>query len=296
MSSLILGGEILIMDGAMGTELIKRGLTQGQPSMIWNADRPSDVLSVHRSYADAGSDCITTNTFGGSTLMLDRYGLRDRFEELNRLAVHLAREAAEGRSFILGDIGPCGDFLEPLGDLTDAELADEVKRQADVLAEAGVDGFIVETMSDPNEMHVTVSAIKAIGLPIIGSYTYERTLDTRQTMMGTSPREASLVAIHAGADAIGANCGTSLSLEDYLAIGEELQTCSHGTPILLQPNAGTPVATADGYAYAVTPAEFAEWAIRAAALGVRIVGGCCGTTPEHIAAVAAAIKHPNGAL
>jgi len=124
MSSLILGGEILIMDGAMGTELIKRGLTQGQPSMIWNADRPSDVLSVHRSYADAGSDCITTNTFGGSTLMLDRYGLRDRFEELNRLAVHLAREAAEGRSFILGDIGPCGDFLEPLGDLTDAELAD----------------------------------------------------------------------------------------------------------------------------------------------------------------------------
>jgi len=293
MKPLFLNHETLVMDGAMGTELIKRGLVQGQPSMIWNVERSSDVLAVHRSYADAGCQCLTTNTFGGSTLMLDKYGLADRFEELNRLAVHLAREAAEGRCFILGDIGPCGEFLEPLGDLSDLQLSEAVKQQAGVLVAAGVDGFIVETMSDPAEMHVTVSALKSFNLPIISSYTFERTANSRQTMMGTSPREAALVAIHAGADAIGANCGTSMSLDDYLAVAEELLGCAHELPVLLQPNAGTPISTDDGYAYGVTPADFAVWAKAAADAGVKIIGGCCGTTPAHIAAVAEVIKEAN---
>lgn len=285
---------IILMDGAMGTELIKLGLAKGQPSILMNSEHPNDVISVHRAYAEAGSDCLTTNTFGGSLLMLEKFGLGNRFEELNRSAVRMAMEAAEGRCFILGDIGPCGDFLEPLGELSDTELTDAVRRQGEILAKAGVDGFIVETMSDPNEMHVTVSAIKSIGLPIICSYTYERTLNACQTMMGSSPREATLVAIHAGADAVGANCGTSMSLEHYLAVADELIACSHETPILLQPNAGTPIQSGDGYSYGVAPAEFGAWAKCATDKGIRIIGGCCGTTPSHIAAAAEAVKqlHP----
>ncbi len=289
MKSFFLNHDVLVMDGAMGTQLIQLGLTHGHPSMLWNVERPQAVSSVHRSYADAGCNCLTTNTFGGSTLMLARYGLLERFEELNRQAVRLAKEAAEGRCFILGDIGPCGDFLEPLGDLTELELADAVKRQADQLLAEGIDGFIVETMSDTTEMQVTVSALKSFGLPIISSYTYERNGETYQTMMGTTPKQAALAAFHAGADAIGANCGTSLSLDDYLAIGADLMSCCHGLPVLLQPNAGTPIATPDGFEYGVSPADFAEWAETAAKLGIKIVGGCCGTTPDHIKAVAEAL-------
>ena len=222
--------------------------------------------------------------------MLTRHGLEKRVEELNRTAVRLAKRAADGRCLVLGDVGPCGDFLEPVGDLTDGTLAGAVRRQALYLAEEGVDGFIAETMSDPGEMHVTVSTLKQIGLPVLASYTFEKTGSSIQTMMGASPREATLVAAHAGADAVGANCGTSLDLDDYLKIAEEIVAAAHGLPVFLQPNAGTPVMTDHGNFYSVTPDEFGRWAQCAVQMGVKIIGGCCGTTPAHIAAAAAAIN------
>lgn len=290
MKPMLLDRDILISDGAMGTQLIARGLRAGEASIRWNADRAADILAVHRGYADAGCHCLTTNTFGGSPLILAKYGLEHAVDDLNRLGVHLAREAAEGRCFILGDIGPCGEFLEPIGDLRDTDLSDAVRRQGEVLARAGAEGFIVETVADPAEMHVTVTALKAFDLPIIASYAFERTGTSIQTMMGASPRDAALVALHAGADAVGANCGTSLQLSDYLAICEELLAAAHELPVLLQPNAGMPTATDGGYEYRMTPAEFGQWAQSAVRLGAKIVGGCCGTTPAHIRAAVEAVS------
>jgi 5-methyltetrahydrofolate--homocysteine methyltransferase len=290
MKSFFSDKEILVMDGAMGTQLIAHGLPQGHPSILWNVERPALVFCVHESYADAGADWLTTNTFGGSTLMLNRSGLGDRLRELNLSAVDLARKAARGRCRVLGDIGPCGGFLEPLGELTEVELAEAVDAQAWILADAGVDGFVVETMSDPNEMRVTVAAVKRYGLPIIASYTYEHAAGGCRTMMGVRPYDASRTALEAGADIVGANCGTSLSLDDYLLLGQELVDAAEGVPVMLQPNAGTPVATDGGLSYRVSPTDFAAWAQCATTLGVRIIGGCCGTRPAHIAAAAHAVK------
>lgn len=281
--------EVTILDGAMGTQLIALGLEAGQPSVIWNAENPTAVRGVHKSYADAGSNFLITNTFGGSAVMLDRCGWAGRLEELNRSAVALARDASEARCRILGDIGPCGEFLEPFGELTERSLADAVKLQAQVLADCGVDGFIVETMSDPNEMQVTVSTAKRLGLPVYATFTYERGACGFQTMMGTSPAEATRLACEAGADAVGANCGTSLSLDDYLELAKVILASAAGLPVLLQPNAGTPVDTGAGFTYALSDKAFADWARRAAALGVAIIGGCCGTAPAHIAAARAAL-------
>ncbi|MDR3692675.1 MAG: homocysteine S-methyltransferase family protein [Fimbriimonas sp.] len=292
MKSLFQDNEVLVLDGAMGTQLIDRGLGKGQSSFIWNAEHADTILDIHRSYASVGANCLTTNTFSGSPIMLDRCGIGHRFVVLNRLAVELARDAGGKGCKVLGDIGPCGDFIEPYGELPEADLESSVQTQADVLADAGVDGFIVETMADPNEMRIAVSALKDFGLPIIASFTYEPTALGMKTMMGGSPTEASRIAIEAGASAIGANCGTSLNLEDYLKLAQELLAVANGLPVLLQPNAGTPVKTEDGgFHYAVQPDAFGAWASAAVAAGVKIVGGCCGTTPAHIAAVATAVRN-----
>ena len=284
MKSLFVDREVLILDGAMGTQLILRGLKMGEASIAWNVDRPQDVLAVQKSYADAGSNCLTTNTFSGSPIMMQRSGLSSRFEELNRAAVAIAKEASAGRCHVLGDIGPCGDFLEPLGELEESKLAESVKKQARILVEAGVDGFIVETMSDPDEIRVSIEALVEFGLPIVASFTYERSASGMQTMMGTKPNQAVAAAIGAGARAVGANCGTSLSLHDYLVlVGEILRACG-GAPVMLQPNAGSPKSVGENFIYDVTPAHFATWAQAAVGMGVQLIGGCCGTTPAHIRA------------
>jgi 5-methyltetrahydrofolate--homocysteine methyltransferase len=194
-----------------------------------------------------------------------------------------------GRTRVLGDIGPCGDFLEPMGDLDPETLACAIREQAHVLATGGVDGFVVETMSDPGEVTIAVATLKAyFGLPVIATYTFEKGPQGFQTMMGTTPAQAARAAIEAGADAVGANCGTSLSLADYLSLGQQLIDASEGVPTVLQPNAGTPDASAEGYQYGVTPQQFGEWGVSARKIGIKIIGGCCGTTPKHIEALDAA--------
>jgi 5-methyltetrahydrofolate--homocysteine methyltransferase len=280
----------LVLDGAMGTQLIARGLQLGHPSILWNVERPDAVLDVQQKYADAGANCLTTNTFSGSPIMLDRSGISDRFEEVNKAAVAIAKQASAGRCKLLGDIGPSGEFLEPLGDMTEEQLADSVRKQAALLFAEGVDAFIVETMADPNEMRIAIQTVKEFGLPVIATYTFEQTAVGIRTMMGNSPSEACMVAIEAGADAVGANCGSSLNLHDYLKIANEIVERAGDIPVLLQPNAGAPTERDGVYVYDVSTHAYGEWAALAVREGVRLIGGCCGTSPEHIHAVAQAIQ------
>lgn len=269
------------LDGAMGTQLIARGLKDGEPTVLWNVTRAEDVCAVHAAYVAAGAEAVTTNTFAGNLPTLERYGLADRFEELNRAAYRLAREAA-GARWVLGDIGPSGDFLEPMGDLTEEGLAEFVGRQAEALE--GVDAYLVETMSDPGEVAATVRCLVKYGKPVFATFTYEPGARGLQTMMGTTPAAAVRAAVDAGASVVGANCGSSLDLETYLELGRALLGAAGSTPVMLQPNAGAPIPDGDGFRYAVGPDEYGAWAKRARELGIAIVGGCCGTSPAHIGA------------
>lgn len=281
----IFGKENLVLDGAMGTQLIERGLKQGEASILWNLSHPDAVLEIQRSYIAAGADCLTASTFGGGALALKRYGLEAQMEALNRAGCRISREAAGETGKVLGDFGPCGEFVEPLGDLTPEELTSAIVRQADIMVAEGVDGFIVETMSDTNELAITVRALKKYGLPVFASYTYEKSAMGIQTMMGTLPGAATRAALEAGADVVGANCGSSLDLADYLSLGEQILSVTNGGAVLLQPNAGSPIATENGFSYATDAKAFGTWATEARQMGIRILGGCCGTTPSHIAAI-----------
>ncbi len=283
-------GEALVLDGAMGTELINRGLTEGQSSFMWSSENPRDILAIHGSYVQAGADYITTNTFGGSPLMLDRMGLGSRFTVLNRLAVELAIEASQKSCGILGDIGPCGDFLEPIGDLTEEKLIESVQTQAEILASAGVNAFIVETMSDVSEMTTTIRALQMFQLPILTTFTYELKGGEIRTLMGVKPAEATRAAMEAGAFAVGANCGSSLSLDDYKNLAADILAEANGLPVLMQPNAGTPTQAGGKFSYGVTPEDFGAWAQIVHGMGVQIIGGCCGTTPRHIENVSNTLK------
>lgn len=281
---------VVVCDGAMGTQLIRRGLTPGESAMRWNQDRAADVETVHSAYAAAGCRLVTTNSFGGTRSMLDRHGLGDQVSLWNRQAAALARAAVGGKGWVFGDVGPFGDFLEPLGDTTEDELHRIFSEQIAALVEGGADAILVETMSDPAEAAAGVRAAKSVcGLPVAVTFAFQKSGAEFRTMMGTSAREAVLSAIGAGADIVGANCGTDLSLDDYMALAVELQAAANGTPTILQPNAGAPKPTAEGFSYDATPEEMANAALRLREIGISIIGGCCGTTPEHLAAMAKAL-------
>ncbi|MEI8386249.1 MAG: homocysteine S-methyltransferase family protein [Verrucomicrobiota bacterium] len=282
--------SVLVCDGAMGTQLMLRGLAPGECGMRWNEERAADVGAVHSSYARAGCRLITTNSFGGTRAMLDRHGLGDRVLDWNRKAAALARAAAGPDGWVFGDVGPFGDFLEPLGDMTEDGLLAIFGEQIGALAEGGADAVLVETMSDPAEAAVGVRAAKSVsGLPVVVTYAFQKSADGFRTMMGTPANEAIAAALGAGADIVGANCGTDLSLDDYLALAKDLKAAAGTAPVILQPNAGAPKNTPEGVAYDATPEEMAAVALRLRDAGVSIIGGCCGTTPAHLAAMARAL-------
>ncbi len=282
---------VVVCDGAMGTQLIQRGLTPGESAMRWNQDRAADVEAVHSAYADAGCRLITTNSFGGTRSMLDRHGLGDQVSLWNRQAAALARAAVGVKGWVFGDVGPFGDFLEPMGDTTEDELHRIFSEQITALVEGGADAILVETMSDPGEAAAGVRAAKSVcGLPVAVTFAFQKNGAEFRTMMGTSARDAVLSAIRAGADIVGANCGTDLNLDDYLALAVELQAAADSTPTILQPNAGAPKPTPQGFSYDATPEEMAITALRLREVGISIIGGCCGTTPAHLAAMAKALS------
>jgi 5-methyltetrahydrofolate--homocysteine methyltransferase len=283
----------LCCDGAMGTQLLARGLTSGECGMVWNVERPGDVGGIHLAYRNAGCDLITTNSFGGSRFALELHGLADRVAELNRAAARVARAAAGDSGWVLGDVGPFGDFLEPVGDVTADELREAFGAQIAALLEGGADAILVETMSDPAEAVVGVEAAKACAadVPVVVTYAFQKTAPGEfRTMMGTSAAEAVRRATAAGAEIVGANCGTALSLEDYVKLAEQLVAAAGNALVIVQPNAGSPRIENGRTIYDATPEEMAATATRLLSAGVRIIGGCCGTTPAHLAAMSRAVK------
>ncbi len=283
----------LCCDGAMGTQLLARGLRSGECGMLWNIDRPADVTAIHQAYRHAGCDLITTNSFGGSSFTLDRHGLAGRVAELNGAAARVARLAAGDQGWVLGDVGPFGDFLEPAGDITADELRDAFGVQIAALIEGGADAILVETMSDPAEAVVGVEAAKACAsdLPVIVTYAFQKTVQGEfRTMMGTTAAEAVRHAVSAGAEIVGANCGTALDLDDYVELAGQLVASAGGAAVIVQPNAGSPRTENGLTIYDATPEEMAALATRLLAAGAQIVGGCCGTTPGHLAAMSRAVR------
>lgn len=286
--------RVLLCDGAMGTQLQLRGMKPGECGESWNVTRPDDVRAIHAAYVDAGCDLITTNSFGGSGVALRRHGLEPRVTELNLAAARIAREAAGDDRWVLGDIGPLGELVEPFGDISEDDARAAFAAQAAALAEGGADALLVETMADPNELAIAVRAAKlaAPKLPVIATFTFSRGGGTFRTMMGTTVTDAVAAAIDAGADVVGSNCGTSLSLADYLDLAVELVQHAGTTPVILQPNAGSPRERDGKLVYDATPRDMATMTPRFLQTGLRLFGGCCGTTPAHLAAMHAEMINP----
>jgi 5-methyltetrahydrofolate--homocysteine methyltransferase len=276
-------GETLLADGAMGTMLQATGLEKGHAPEEMNLDSPDMVLAVHRGYVDAGSDIILTNTFGGNRFRLDKYGLADRVYDLSRRAAEIAREA--GAPFVAGSIGPTGEFFAPMGTLGPDDARETFSEQARGLADGGVDLLVIETMSDLQEVEAAIEgARESTDLPLVCTMTFQQKL---HTMMGVSAREAAEALSTWGAAAVGANCGTGPG-EVEQVLGQMKQAVP-GVVLVAKPNAGVPRLAKGRTEYDATPETMAEYAQRFAQLGVTIIGACCGSTPEHIAAMARAL-------
>ncbi len=278
---------VLVADGATGTMLQRAGLPAGAAPERWNLENPDAIQTLYRSYADAGADLILTNTFGGTRIRLERDGLGDRVHAINVAAAQLACAVVADHGLAIGDIGPTGQMLEPLGALTYADAVAAFAEQAAALAEGGVDAIVIETMSDLEELKAAVAGVRQVTtLPLLTTMSF----DTKgRTMMGVKPEKAAETMVSLGVDVIGANCGRTLS-ETFAAI-LKMRAAAPAAVLMAKPNAGLPH-TADGsLVYDVTPDIIADYARRfVAEAGVKIFGACCGSTPEHIAAIAAALK------
>jgi methionine synthase I (cobalamin-dependent) len=277
----------LVLDGGLGTMLIARGLGRGEPPERWIRERPEELIAVHRAYVEAGSDAVHTNTFGANPLRLRAFGLDAQCDELNQRAVSLAFEAAP--AFVIGDVGPTGEYLPPVGKGDPSAWYDAFYAQGLALSRSGVDGLHVETMSDLREATVALRALRAAGLgvPIAVSLTFERKRRGFFTVMGNALDHALADLARAGADAVGANCSVSSGDMRELAVAALAALARAGldVPLITQPNAGQPRMVDDRLVYDQSPAEFATDVGAIAELGVGAVGGCCGTDPRFIAAL-----------
>jgi 5-methyltetrahydrofolate--homocysteine methyltransferase len=277
----------LLGDGAMGTQLMIAGLEQGNCGEAWNLDHPERVLAIQRRYAEAGSDCILTNTFGGSRIMLNRHGNSGKVAEINRAGVQIAREAFAGRpGFVIGDIGPFGGLMEPYGDFKSDDVRDAFTEQANALVNAGADAILIETQTSLEELLLGIESARAAGAPcIIGSMAYDVTLDgsTFRTMMGVDPERAAEFMEEHGADIVALNCGTGMDMERARqAVLRYREVTS--LPVMVQPNAGVPKLVQMKVVYDETPEQMKAGVVPLLEAGANLIGACCGSTPEHIRA------------
>ncbi len=278
---------VLVADGATGTMLQKAGLAPGAAPERLNLENPDAVRALYKAYIDAGADMILTNTFGGTPIRLERDGLREQVHAVNLAAAQLACEVAGDAALVIGDIGPTGQMLEPLGPLTYAEAVAGFAAQAAALAEGGADAILIETMSDLNEMTAAIEGTRQVtDLPILATMSF----DTKgRTMMGVKPEKAAQTLWGLGVAVMGANCGRTLS--ETLDAVLKMRAAVPEAVLMAKPNAGLPHVEGGDLVFDVTPEIMAEYAQRfVAEAGVKIFGGCCGSTPEHIRAVAAILK------
>ena len=289
-STFLKENPVLIADGATGTELQKAGLAPGSAPELWNVENQDAVRTLYQGYVDAGSDMFLTNTFGGTSIRLKREGLDDRVVELNRAAAQLAREIADVGArdvLVVGDMGPTGEMLAPLGTLSYEDAVAAFAEQAGALAEGGADVLLIETMSDLTEIQAAIEgARQATDLPVMATMSF----DTKgRTMMGVKPEKAAQKLQALGVDVMGANCGRTLT--ETLTAVLKMREAVPDAMLMAKPNAGLPHVEGGDLVYDVTPDVMAEYALRfVEEAGVKILGGCCGSTPEHIAAIAAALK------
>jgi 5-methyltetrahydrofolate--homocysteine methyltransferase len=270
---------ISLFDGAIGAELIARGLGPGESCESWVLDQPDVVSSIHRSYFDAGADVVQTNTLGGTSIKLAHYGLSERMREINTRAAELAKEVCPPDRFVAGNIGTAGRLLEPYGDSTPDELFEAYAEQAEALKEGGVDLIIIETMIDLAEALVALDAAKTVELPVFVTMTFEKKPRGYRTIMGNRPVEAMKRLIDAGAGAVGVNC--TLRIRDMIGLVSEISR-EITFPLIAQPNAGNPEYAEGTFSYIDGPDVFARRLPELISAGARIVGGCCGTSPETI--------------
>ncbi len=276
--------RVLLSDGAMGTQLQRAGLEPGGCGEAWNLDHPDRVLAIQRGYVNAGSDILLTNTFGGCRIMLNRHEQGERTAEINRAAVAIAREALGGRGFVLGDIGPFGGLIEPYGEIAHADVEAAFREQAKALVEGGADGIIIETQTALEELEIGIAAAHEAGAKVvIGSVAFDRMVDEDdvRTMMGISPERAAEFMAEHGCHIAGLNCGTGVDMK-FAADIVRRYIKTIGLPVMAQPNAGQPVLVNMQVQYNETPEEMSAGLPGVLAAGARIVGGCCGSTPDHI--------------
>ena len=281
-------GDILISDGAMGTLLQASGLKPGECPEWWCISHPDVVKGIHEAYLAAGSDMVETNSFGGTCYKLKPYGLADKVRELNLAAVALAKQATAGKGYVAASVGPTGQIVQDEGgDVAPQDLYKAFKEQVVALAEGGADALCIETMGSLLE---AVQAIKAgkecTKLPVICTFTFQAGTRGFRTMMGVTPERAAREAVAAGADIVGANCGSGIA--HMIEITRQMRAVQPHTPILINANAGMPVLEGEKTVFKDTPEFMASQVDALIKAGAQIIGGCCGTTPEHIAAMARA--------
>jgi 5-methyltetrahydrofolate--homocysteine methyltransferase len=286
---------VFLLDGAMGTQLIARGVEPGTCNERLNVEARDIVLDIHRAYFDAGSDAVLTNTFGGNRYALARHGGADQVVEFNRAGAQIAKKVAGDRGYVLGDIGPTGDFLEPLGTLRADQAGAAYIEQIHALLEGGVDGLIIETMTALEELEIAIEATKqaGAGLPVLASMSFDKGDAGFRTMMGVDVAAAVSRMAALGVDAVGFNCGTA-TLDEYVELSQAYVAAAKAAAgkvrLFAEPNAGKPELEDGQAVYKVTPGEFAAACRRIFDTGIHILGGCCGTSPAHIHAAAQMLR------
>lgn len=287
---------LFLLDGAMGSLLLAQGIKTGRALTYANIDSPKTVHEIHKSYFQAGSDAVITNTFGANKFLLSRYELANKVDEINKAGAKIARDAAGEDKYVLGDIGPSGEFLEPLGNVKPEDLKTAYSKQAEALLVGGVDGFIIQTISAADEISAIIQAVRSVcgKLPVFASMAFDKVSDGFKTSMGVDVSTAISAMIEADADAVGFNCGT-LSLSDYEILAGEYVAIARAiredVAIYAEPNAGEPEVDAGRAVYHILPDDFAMTIEEIYSAGVHLIGGCCGTGPEHIKAVNELLRH-----
>jgi methionine synthase I (cobalamin-dependent) len=281
---LIAGGPV-VTDGAWGTQLYARGLDPGDVPDSWNLSHPDRVEEVGRAYVEAGSQVILTNTLRANRVTLAAYGLAEKTVEINRAGAAISRRAAEGRARVFASIGPSGRLLV-MGEVTEDELFEAFREQAEALAEGGADALLIETMTDLTEASIAIRAAEETDLPVAASMVFDSGKEKDRTMMGTTPERAAAALESAGADVVGANCGVGIA--GYVGVCRRMHAAT-SLPIWIKANSGLPEFVDGRTTYRMTAAEFASYVPALLEAGASFIGGCCGTGPEFVRAIAQAL-------